>query len=75
MGNHWQKLHGARRREIDRKLLAECEAAIALEEAGGPPTAKNQTPPSAASAEAPEAISFLDEERKRIARAFGRPVK
>jgi hypothetical protein len=70
MGNHWQKQFGARRREIDRQLLAQCEAAIALEEAGGPPTAKNQTPPSAASAEAP-----LDEERQRIARAFGRPVK
>jgi hypothetical protein len=75
MGNHWQRQHGAARRLIDRQLLAECEAAIALEEAGGAPTAKNQTPPSAASAEAPAALSFLDEERQRIARAFGRPIK
>jgi hypothetical protein len=73
--NDWQRQHGAARRIIDRRILAECEAAIALEEAGGSHTAKNETPPSAASVEAPDPISFLDEERKRIARAFGRPVK
>jgi hypothetical protein len=69
MGNHWQKLHGARRRAIDRKILAEAEAAIALEEARSSHTAKNETPPSATACEAP------DEERQRIARAFGRPVQ
>ena len=65
--NHWQKQFGARRREIDRKILAEAEAAIGLEEKSGPQTAKNKTPPSAASVEAPE-------EALRIARAFGRPL-
>ena len=69
--NHWQKQFGARRREIDRKILAEAEAAIGREEKSGPQTAKNKTPPSAASVEAPEPIN---EEALRIARAFGRPV-
>jgi len=71
MGNHWQKQFGARRREIDRKILAEAEAAIGLEEKSGPQTAKNETPPSAASVEAPE---LINEEALRIARAFGRPI-
>jgi len=69
--NHWQKQFGAARRAIDRKSLAEAEAAIGLEEARGAQTAKNQTPPSAASVEALEPIN---EEALRIARAFGRPI-
>jgi hypothetical protein len=32
MKNEWQKRFGARRREIDRKILAEAELAIAREE-------------------------------------------
>jgi hypothetical protein len=32
-GNDWERRFGRRRREIDRKLLAELEAAIAAEEA------------------------------------------
>jgi hypothetical protein len=68
MGNHWQKQFGASRRAIDRKILADAEAAIALEEARGAQTAKNETPPSAAFCEAP------NEEALRIARAFGRPL-
>jgi hypothetical protein len=71
MGNHWQKQFGAARRAIDRKILAEAEAAIGLEEKSGPQTAKNKTPPSAAFSEAPEPIN---EEALRIARAFGRPL-
>jgi hypothetical protein len=71
MGNHWQKQFGAARRAIDRKILAEAEAAIALEERLGAQTAKNERPPSAASVEAPEPIN---EEALRIARAFGRPL-
>jgi hypothetical protein len=31
-GNDWERRFGRRRREIDRKLLAELEAQIALEE-------------------------------------------
>jgi hypothetical protein len=70
MGNHWQKQFGAARRAIDRKIMAECEAAIGLEEAREAQTAKNETPPSAAFSEAPG----INEEALRIARAFGRPV-
>jgi hypothetical protein len=69
--NHWQKQFGAARRAIDRKILAEAEAAIGLEEKSGPQTAKNKTPPSAGFSEAPEPIN---EEALRIARAFGRPL-
>ena len=71
MGNHWQKQFGAARRAIDRKILAEAEAAIGLEEKSGLQVAKNERPPSAASVEALEPIN---EEALRIARAFGRPI-
>ena len=64
--NEWERLYGAKRRAIDRALLAECEAAIALEEKSGVSEPKTEIPPSAA-------VSGLSE-RDRIARAFGRQV-
>jgi hypothetical protein len=70
--NDWASRFAFSRRALDRAYCQAAEHAIALEEAQ---TAKNERPPSAVNSEAPEAISFLDEERKRIARAFGRPVK
>ena len=63
--NEWERLYGAKRRAIDRALLAECEAAIALEEKSGVSEPKTETPPSAA---------VSDDPRVAIARAFGRPV-
>ena len=56
---------GAKRRAIDRALLAAAEAAIALEEKSAPQHPKTETPPSAA---------ISDDPRAAIARAFGRPV-
>jgi hypothetical protein len=87
MTGDWQKRFGAARRAIDRRILAEAERAIGLEELGGPPIAKNGRPPSAAFSEAPDDAALQhksdsahaqwlqDEERDRIACAFGRPVK
>ena len=63
--NEWERLYGAKRRAIDRALLAECERAIALEEKSGVSNPKTETPPSAA---------VSDDPRAAIARAFGRPV-
>jgi hypothetical protein len=64
--NDWQTRFGAKRRAIDRALLAECERAIGLEEKSAPQQPKTETPPSAAN-------SGLSE-RDRIARAFGRQI-
>ena len=73
MSNDWQKQFGARRRELDRAILREAERAIGLEEVAGAQTAKNGPRPSAVNSVAPD-IDFNDAERKRIAKAFGRPV-
>lgn len=67
--NEWQSRYGARRKAIDRALLAECERTLGLEEAKGPLPAKNGQRPSAVNSEAPG-----DDARAAIARAFGRPV-
>jgi hypothetical protein len=67
--NDWQKQFGAARRAIDRRILAEAEAAIGLEGLDRPPVAKNQERPPAGFSEAP------DDARLAIARAFGRPLK
>ena len=61
--NAWEKIYGARRRAIDRKLLAAMEREIANEEKL---RAKEQT--------YNPAPCIDDEERARIARAFGRPT-
>ena len=63
--NDWQMRFGARRRAIDRAILAECERAIGLKERAGLHTAKTSQRPSAAVSEDPRAA---------ICRAFGRPV-
>jgi hypothetical protein len=63
--NDWLSRFGAKRRAIDRALLAEAERAIGLEERGGLHTAKTSQRPSAA---------VSDDPRAAIARAFGRPV-
>lgn len=70
--NDWQLKFGAKRRAIDRALLAECERQIALEMAcgdgAGAPKANSgcQTPPQSETA--------ASEARNAIARAFGRPL-
>ena len=50
--NDWHSRFGAKRRAIDRALLAECERAIGLEESAGLHTAKTSQRPSAAVSEA-----------------------
>jgi hypothetical protein len=65
--NSWQSQYGAARRKIDHKLIADLERKIAAEDRIKPseiPMVDNA-----------DAIDFLDAERKRIARAFGRPIK
>jgi hypothetical protein len=42
--NEWQKTHGARRRQIDRELLAEVERQIAALDDAAPPQDVNFTP-------------------------------
>jgi hypothetical protein len=56
--NQWEARYGARRRAIDKKLLAEVERQIAEEERANP------TPPV-----------DRNDERQRIALAFGRPLR
>ena len=63
--NDWQTRFGAKRRAIDRALLAECERAIGLEESAGLHTAKTSQRPSAAVSE---------RSSRGYRRAFGRPV-
>ena len=60
--NMWQKVYGARRRAIDRKLLASIEREIAQAEKIAAKAARDNPAPCVS-----------DEERFRIARAFGRP--
>jgi hypothetical protein len=68
MGNEWQKRFGAARRASDRKLLAECEKQIALEDKQFAATV------NATVNAAQESLDNLDA-RTRIARAFGRSVQ
>ena len=60
--NMWEKLHGASRRRKDRAILASLEREIAMEEKLRAAEAKKHPAPVVS-----------DEERFRIARAFGRP--
>ena len=59
--NEWLSRYGARRKAIDRALLAECERAMGLEEKSAPQQPKTETPPSAVNYEA---------NRAAIAKAF-----
>ena len=61
--NQWQSRYGARRSEIDRKLLAALEKQIASEERATSPDAINPIP-----------SIDRDAERRQIALAFGRPL-
>ena len=60
--NMWAKLYGASRRAKDRALLASVEREIAQAERAAAKFAKENPAPV-----------ISDEERFRIARAFGRP--
>ena len=64
--NVWQTLYGARRRAIDRKLLASLERDIA----DGERIARKMT---AAQADDMPVHQITEEQRRRIAAAFGRP--
>ena len=64
--NHWQQQYGASRRKIDHAILAEMERKLEAEE---------RLAVAAVKLDYADVISFENEERKRIARAFGRPVK
>jgi hypothetical protein len=66
--NDWERRFGAARRASDRKLLAEVEKQIALEEKQFAETV------NATVNAAQESLDNLDA-RKRIARAFGRSVQ
>jgi hypothetical protein len=65
--NNWEKKHGARRRELDRKLLVECERAL-----GDAPQPQNGRSASKA-AQTPNPPPLGHDARNRIAQAFGRP--
>lgn len=60
--NAWEKIYGASRRAKDRALLASVEREIAQAERIAAKFAKDNPAPC-----------VDDEERARIARAFGRP--
>ena len=60
--NLWEKMYGAKRRASDRALLASVEREIAQAERAAAKFAKENPAPCVS-----------DEERFRIARAFGRP--
>ena len=60
--NFWEKMYGAKRRATDRALLAAMEREIAQAERAAAKFAKENPAPV-----------ISDEERFRIARAFGRP--
>ena len=60
--NFWERQFGARRRATDRKLLAAMEREITQAERAATAEAKKNPAPV-----------ISDEERVRIARAFGRP--
>jgi acyl-CoA thioesterase FadM len=66
MKNTWQQRYGASRRKIDHAILAEMERKLEAEE---------RLVVTAVKLDTADVLSFEDEERKRIARAFGRPVK
>ena len=71
--NGWEKTFGARRRAIDRALLAECERQIAAQERAKTPQDGRWTSEAAQAPKNPEQASWLaSEARDRIARAFGR---
>lgn len=61
--NLWEKMYGASRRAKDRALLASVEREIAQAERAAAKFAKENPAPC-----------ISDEERIRIARAFGRPA-
>jgi hypothetical protein len=61
--NDWERKHSARRRTIDKKLLAELERQIAKEERAIVLDSVNPTPQV-----------DRDGASQRIARAFGRPL-
>lgn len=63
--NFWQKMYGAKRRAIDRKLLASLERDIA----DGERIARKMT---ATEADAMPAHQITEDQRRRIAAAFGR---
>jgi hypothetical protein len=62
--NEWASRFGAKRKEIDRRILAEVERQIAAEEAAA----------LQHKADSAHAQWLEDEDRERIARAFGRPL-
>jgi hypothetical protein len=67
--NTWEQRFGAKRRAIDRALLAECENALGEPQANHPASKATQTP------KAIELASSLNsDQRTRIARAFGRAL-
>jgi hypothetical protein len=73
MTGTWEQRFGARRRAIDRALLAECERQTAAQERAKAPQDCRFDPPATQTPETPERASWLDQmARHRIARAFGR---
>ena len=68
--NLWLKMYGARRRAIDRKLLASLERDIAD---GEKIAAANARKATAAKADDMPVHQVTEEQRRRIAAAFGRP--
>ena len=65
--NQWAKQFGASRRIKDRAILAAAEAQIASE-------GSSQNAPTTCNDQRCSASRLSDEERERLARAFGRPA-
>ena len=74
--NAWEKVFGARRRAIDRRLLASMEREIAqAERAQASRTAVDPNPVSIAPNEPKPACEPPGAFQARIAAAFGRPTQ
>jgi hypothetical protein len=71
--NEWEKTYGARRRAIDKALLAEVERQISAQEHARSPQDGRWNSETAQAPKPPEQASWLaSEARNRIAKAFGR---
>ena len=69
MTSRWQKMFGSRRAAIDRALLASMEREIAQAEKASTKAKDRPWNPDTAPVH-----QITEEERLRIARAFGRPL-
>jgi hypothetical protein len=71
--NQWEKTYGARRRAIDKALLAEAERQITAQEHATLAQDDRLASEASQAPKTPERASWLNEDaRQRVAKAFGR---